>query len=246
MDTGTLNKKKLIIFISDLHLSPDRPEIVELFLGFLDAIAQEAEALYILGDMFDLWLGDDDLTKTHQSVLKTLKRATEKVPVFVMCGNHDFLLGQQFEEQSGCQILKDPHVIEHQGERILLLHGDTLCIEDKEYQRFRAVVHNSWLQKLFLLLPIAARRWCADKLRASTKKYSSEKPQHIMDVSERAVEQVLEKYQASLLIHGHTHRPATHAVGSAGKRIVLGDWYKTENIWLYELQNRGLFQLRRH
>ncbi|MBR9908089.1 MAG: UDP-2,3-diacylglucosamine diphosphatase [Gammaproteobacteria bacterium] len=219
-------------FISDLHLSPARPDIAALFESFLQNQASGADALYILGDLFDAWIGDDDTSEFVQRMQHALRALTASgVPVYFMAGNRDFLVGQQFSQLTGVTVLPEPSVIDLYGKQTLLLHGDTLCTDDKSYQRFRKVIRWRPLQQLLLALPLSWRMGIANKLRASSKtqKPLTEQQLRIMDVNEHAVREAFVSHDVQYLIHGHTHRPAVHQHrlpnGELAERIVLGDWY---------------------
>ncbi len=204
--------------------------MVKVFLAFLEQQANRVEALFILGDLFDQWLGDDDETDPHPAVVAALARLTASgVAVSLLHGNHDFLLGEQFAARTGCELLPDPTVIEVQGTPVLIMHGDTLCTDDIAYQKLRARVRDAANQSRFLALPLPMRAAEADSLRASSQQQSRLKPQTIMDVNPSAVERTMRKHDVLHLIHGHTHRPAIHAFHIAHQRatrIVLGDWYR--------------------
>lgn len=225
-------------FISDLHLSAARPPMVAAFLSFIQGPAQGAEALYMLGDLFDQWLGDDDDTPPHPEIIGSLAQLTAAgVPVAVVRGNHDFLLGPDFERQTGCRLLADPSLIDVQGTRVLIMHGDTLCTDDREYQALRAQVRDPQNQQRFLALPLAARSAQAARLRANSRERTQLKPQEIMDVNPDAVTQVLRAHDVQYLIHGHTHRPAVHhhdIEGKPAQRIVLGDWYTRTHVLAWD------------
>ncbi len=216
------------LFISDLHLDPSRPEITELFMVFLQR-ARGADGLYILGDLFEAWIGDDDdaaIARTVRTGLQSL--AAGGVPVFLMHGNRDFLLGETFEQQSGCRLLVDPTVIDLYGERTLLMHGDLLCTDDIEYQRFRAKVQDPAWQQAVLAKPLAERREMAATLRGESQQANAGKQAELMDVNPESVENAMREHGVRRLIHGHTHRPAIHDFlldGAPARRIVLGDWY---------------------
>ena len=219
------------LFISDLHLSGARPAINELFFRFLRTRAAGAEALYILGDLFDYWIGDDDLAEPlHASVARALRAVSERgVPLYLMHGNRDFLLGEAFCAASGARLLDDPAAPELPGARTLLMHGDTLCTDDVEYQRFRGTVRDKTWQREFLAQPLAGRHAQAEALRAASERGKSGKPPEIMDVSQEAVRATLRAHGYPRLIHGHTHRPARHEVEVDGRRCerwVLPDWYE--------------------
>ena len=217
-----------IHFISDLHLDPQRPDVVEGFLAYLQTQAQNADALYILGDFFEAWIGDDFSNTFTQIIIKALKKYSDRnIPVYFMHGNRDFLIGKQFTDQTGSELLTDPSVIDLYGKKALLMHGDTLCTGDTEYLNFRQMVRNPDWQKVFLEKSLQERLTIAQNLREVSKEKTDEKKNEIMDVTQSTVEQVMAKHQVNLLIHGHTHRPAKHELmvsGSHAERIVLGDW----------------------
>lgn len=218
------------LFISDLHLDPRRPAIVDLFLRFLTQEASHAESLYILGDLFETWIGDDDDDALGHLVKAELKRLSEKsVPVYLMVGNRDFLLGEAFAAASRASLLKDPWIVNLYGIPTLLMHGDTLCTDDVAYQQFRAQVRSPEWQATMLARPLAERRTLAQQLRDGSQQATQDKPPNIMDVNAQAVIDTMEAYGVRRLIHGHTHRPAIHEWimrGELAQRIVLGDWYR--------------------
>lgn len=218
------------LFISDLHLSPSHPEITEVFLRFLENEVRGAKALYILGDFFDAWIGDDNPDPFIKHIIKAVAHLkTEGISVFFLHGNRDFLIGERFAEQSQCVLLSDPYVVELFGKRYVLTHGDTLCTLDTNYQRFRSFVRNAFIKKLYLSLSLTIRTRIAHFLRKQStrpRNPQSEIPQKY-DVTRDAVHKILKQFQADVLIHGHTHRPGIHSFslnGKAVKRIVLGDW----------------------
>ena len=218
------------LFISDLHLSAERPAIGALFLDFLRTRAPRAEALYILGDLFEYWIGDDAAAlPEYQTLIAGLRALTQAgVPVYVMHGNRDFLLGSGFEQQTGCQLLPDPTVISLYGSNTLLMHGDTLCTDDVAYLKFRVMVRNPDWVKMFLGKTIAERDAIVRDYREISKAATAVKKPEIMDVNQGAVESTLRQHGVQHLIHGHTHRPAQHRFmldGVAVQRTVLGDWY---------------------
>ena len=223
------------LFISDLHLDETRPQIVKLFLRFLADDACGADALYILGDLFESWIGDDDdatLAARVAAALRTL-RDDAGVPIYFMHGNRDFLLGADYARRAGMSLLPDPSIVELAGERTLLMHGDTLCTDDTEYQKFRTLVRNPEWQRQFLAKPLAERRAFAAMARGESSKQTALKQADIMDVNQAAVEAALRAHGVRRLIHGHTHRPATHRFdldGEAAERIVLGDWYEQGSV----------------
>ncbi len=218
------------LFISDLHLDPDRPAMTALLLDFLVQRGRQAEALYILGDLFEVWIGDDDDAELGQIVAKALQALTTRsVPVYFLRGNRDFLLGEGFAAASGVQLLPDSAMITLLGERVLLLHGDTLCIDDIEYQAFRAQVRVPAWQEQILALPLMQRRMLAGQLRETSRQATQQKAADITDVNLAEVDQVMRAHSVHRLIHGHTHRPAIHdwtLDGQPARRVVLGDWYE--------------------
>lgn len=223
-----------ILFISDLHLTGERPHSTQAFLDFIRREAMQAEALYILGDLFEAWIGDDAIPPGMDSVLHALHALTQSgVPVYVMAGNRDFLLGTQFEAMTGCILLPEPSIINLYGIPTLLMHGDTLCTDDVEYQQIRAAIRRPEWCEDFLAKSIAERIELAKQARAQSKASTSQKDEAIMDVNEGAVVAALEQQGVTQLIHGHTHRPAIHTIelaGVSGKRIVLGDWYDQSSV----------------
>ncbi|WP_044489801.1 UDP-2,3-diacylglucosamine diphosphatase [Enterobacter sp. R4-368] len=217
------------LFIADLHLQTEEPAITAGFLRFLAGTAREADALYILGDLFEAWIGDDDPNPLHQQIAQAIKAVVDSgVPCYFIHGNRDFLLGQRFAQACGMQLLPQEQVLNLYGRSVLIMHGDTLCTDDAGYQAFRAKVHQPWLQKLFLTLPLFIRRRIAAKMRAGSKAANSSKSLSIMDVNQHAVVEAMEKHQVQWLIHGHTHRPAVHeltANNAPAFRAVLGAWH---------------------
>lgn len=218
-------------FISDLHLSQDRPDITNIFLHFLDTIATQATSLYILGDLFEVWLGDDMILPDYQPAISALhKLSSQGVKIYVMYGNRDFLMKESFERLTGATIIHEPYVIDLYGTATLLLHGDTLCTDDVEYQKFRMMVRNPQWQTEMLAKSPQERLALAKKFREISKNETSQKANDIMDVNQKAVEKTMMENNVHQLIHGHTHRPAVHAFdlqGKPAKRIVLADWYRT-------------------
>ncbi|MGH8601596.1 MAG: UDP-2,3-diacylglucosamine diphosphatase [Gammaproteobacteria bacterium] len=228
------------LFISDLHLSEERPDKLALFLEFLSGPARGSEGLYILGDLFEVWLGDDDDTPPIPSILQSLADLQEaKVPLYIMRGNRDFLMGGAFETKTGCTLLPDARLIDLYGSKTLLLHGDTLCTKDVAYQAFRRMVHNPEWQAQALATPLVARRAMAKQLRKESVIAMRGKTPLIMDVDQGAVETALRQHGVYRLIHGHTHRPAVHRFmldGRPAERIVLGDWYEEDSVLVCDEQ----------
>lgn len=217
------------LFIADLHLCEEEPAITAGFLAFLRREAPQADALYILGDLFEAWIGDDDPDPLHAEIASALKALQQQgVPCYFIHGNRDFLIGKRFAAASGMTLLPEEQVPELYGKRILIMHGDTLCTDDQGYQRFRRKVRQPWLQKVFLALPLFVRQRIATKMRAGSKQANSSKDLRIMDVNAEAVTQAMARHQVRYLIHGHTHRPAVHALdinGQPAERLVLGAWH---------------------
>jgi UDP-2,3-diacylglucosamine hydrolase len=219
-----------ILFISDLHLALEKTEITQRFLNFLRDRARSAQALYILGDLFDAWIGDDDNTPPNKIVKQALKQLADSgTAIFLLQGNRDFLLGADFCRQSGVTLLDEYAVIELQGQAILLTHGDLLCSDDLPYQAFRVKAHSREWQHYVLSKPLFIRLLAARWYRFRSFFHKRHKTQEIMDVNQQTVLEAMQKYRCFTLIHGHTHRPACHEFQFAGqpaKRLVLADWKK--------------------
>ena len=218
------------LFISDLHLTEERPEANERFIAFLEEKARDAEALYILGDFFEYWIGDDDLAEPFNAVIAGLLQDISKkgVQVRLMHGNRDFLIGESFCTATGAKLLDDPVVESIQGEKTLLMHGDTLCTDDVEYQAWRRRARDPAFQAGFLAKSLPERRQAMLQMREKSKEVVQGKTAEIMDVNDDAVREALRRHGVRRLIHGHTHRPGRHALEVDGKRCerwVLPDWY---------------------
>jgi UDP-2,3-diacylglucosamine hydrolase len=222
------------LFVADLHLDAQRPHIVDLFTGLLAGQARYADALYILGDLFESWIGDDDDAALPARIAQATRELRETgVPIFFMHGNRDFLLGAAYAARAGMTLIADPAVIELGGERTLLMHGDTLCTDDTEYQKTRALVRTPDWQRRLLSRPLAERRAFAAQARDESRKHTATATAEIMDVNQAAVEAAMRAHGVRKLIHGHTHRPATHHFtldGQPAQRIVLGDWYEHDSV----------------
>jgi UDP-2,3-diacylglucosamine hydrolase len=213
------------LFISDLHLQEAHPRTAEAFFRFLAERAVAAERLYLLGDIFEYWAGDDDLAEPfHQRVIQAIRAVSDGgVAVYWLAGNRDFLVGQDFARAAGLRLLEEPHVIEAGGRRIALVHGDAQCTLDLKYMAFRAQVRDPAWQRQFLGMPLAQRKAIIAGLREGSREAHTTKSYEIMDVTPEAVQQVFAETGADVLIHGHTHRPALH--DADGKlRYVLPDW----------------------
>ncbi|KGB00266.1 UDP-2,3-diacylglucosamine hydrolase [Enterobacteriaceae bacterium ATCC 29904] len=217
------------LFIADLHLQTEEPAITAGFLRFLRGEAKNADALYILGDLFEAWIGDDDPNPLHREIAAAIRALVNAgTPCFFIHGNRDFLIGQRFARESGMTLLPEEQVLDLYGRKVLIMHGDTLCTDDTGYLAFRAKVHTPWIQTLFLALPLFIRNRIAAKMRAGSKAANSSKSMTIMDVNPQAVVRVMEKHQVHWLIHGHTHRPDVHNLnvhGESAHRVVLGAWH---------------------
>ena len=222
------------LFIADLHLSGERPHIIHLFRDFLKKEARQADALYILGDLFEAWLGDDAVPPGMVDVLHDIDALTKTgVPVYVIVGNRDFLLGTEFENMTGCTLLPDPSIINLYGTDTLLMHGDTLCTDDVDYQAIRKQIRNPQWRQMILAKSIEERMQIAREARTESRARTREKSDDIMDVNTQAVENAFRTHGVSRLIHGHTHRPAVHKGTINNKtvtRIVLGDWYNKASV----------------
>jgi UDP-2,3-diacylglucosamine hydrolase len=220
------------VFASDLHLSDTTPEKINLFEAFVGRAAKRVDALFILGDLFEVWLGDDDDNSANALIISALKGFSDVGgKLFVMHGNRDFLLGKDFAEAAGATLLPDWHVVRLANQPTLLTHGDLLCTKDVQYQAFRKHVRNPETQSAFLALPLPARREVAANMRSGTQASMLEKDEFIMDVEQSTVDHIMQEHNVARMIHGHTHRPATHNIETNGKtreRIVLGDWYDDE------------------
>nr|WP_234461553.1 UDP-2,3-diacylglucosamine diphosphatase [Stutzerimonas stutzeri] len=232
------------MLISDLHLEEQRPDITRAFLHFLETRASRAEALYILGDFFEVWIGDDAMTPFQQKIAQALRALSDRgTRIYLMHGNRDFMLGKRFCRTAGCELLADPSVVEFDGERVLLMHGDSLCTRDENYMRLRRALRNPL--SLFILrnLPLSTRRKLARKLRNESRTQTRMKATDIIDVTPEMIPRMLTEHGVRTLIHGHTHRPATHELnvdGHAARRIVLGDWDRQG--WALQVDENGYHQ----
>ena len=216
------------LFISDLHLEAQRPDITRAFLRLLETRAPDFDELYILGDFFEVWLGDDTIDELGQDVVRALSHLrSQGTRVYLMHGNRDFLLGKRFCRAAGCTLLNDPTVVKLNGEAVLLMHGDSLCTLDTEYQQFRAMARSPQWQQGMLTQPLEQRRMIAQGMRMQSQGKNANKAENIMDVTPEEVVREMTDAGVQHLIHGHTHRPNVHDVdlpGGTGKRWVLGDW----------------------
>ena len=221
------------LFVSDLHLDNNRPHIVAAFCRFLNELS-DIDALYILGDLFEYWIGDDDPAIGLESVIDALKKLSQSdVPIYFIHGNRDFLIGKKFAKNTNCKILEEETTIDLYGTPTLIMHGDTLCTDDIAYQKYRTKARNKWIQKTLLLLSVKQRLKIAERLRNKSISATQGKHPDIMDVNQNTVEHTMLAHNVHCLIHGHTHRPAIHDFtinNTAYKRIVLGDWYEQGSV----------------
>jgi len=222
------------LFISDLHLQADRPEIGAQFLGFLEGEALDAEALYILGDLFESWVGDDDPNPHYADIKGAIRNLVDAgVAVFFMHGNRDFLIGERFADETGVTLLDDPTPIEIGGTKVLLSHGDALCVDDEQYQQVRQTTRDPEWQAMFLSRSLPERIAFAEDARKKSQQYKESASEDIMDVNQDAVVDTLREHAVDVLLHGHTHRPAVHEIdleNGKAQRIVLGDWYEQGSV----------------
>jgi len=222
------------LFISDLHLEADRPEIADQFLRFLETEALHADSLYILGDLFESWVGDDDPNEHYAWIKQALKKLTrKKVPVLFMHGNRDFMIGSAFAAETGVTILEDPTVVDIHGDPVLLSHGDAYCTDDVEYQAVRKMTRDPAWQAMMLAKSLEERLAFAAQARAASLARGGMVDEDITDVNEDAIRSALVQAGVSVMLHGHTHRPAIHEIevdGNAARRIVLGDWYEQGSV----------------
>ena len=221
------------LFVSDCHLSAERAHAIERFIGFLQGRARDAERLFILGDLFDYWIGDDAAAREFDAVVEALAALSESTPVHFIAGNRDFLIGERFARRSGCRLLPQAHVVKAQGGATLLMHGDLLCTGDTAYQRYRRVIRHPLTLAAIRRLRPGWRRRLAALLRRRSRDAIRRKPAAIMDVDEATVAAYMRRYAVRRLIHGHTHRPAIHDFtldGKPAQRIVLGDWYERGSV----------------
>ncbi|MEM7431300.1 MAG: UDP-2,3-diacylglucosamine diphosphatase [Pseudomonadota bacterium] len=237
------------LFVSDLHLEAERPDISEQFMHFLRTEATDCEALYILGDLFEAWVGDDD-PNTHYAKIKMefRKLADSGIPLYFMHGNRDFMIGKQFANETGLQILDDPYPVKMYGQNALLSHGDFMCTDDVQYMRVREMVRNPDWQAAMLAKPLKERLRIAEEARRQSLEQTLNLDMNIMDVNQDEVKKVINEHNVDILLHGHTHRPDVHTVDLGhrkAKRIVLGDWYKHGSVVRWDLRGPKLESMPR-
>lgn len=227
-----------ILFISDLHLYSGRPDLTRAMLHFLTTTATKCEQLYILGDLFDAWIGDDFIPADLQPVINALKNLSDSgCQLFFQHGNRDFLIGERFAQLTGARLLPESIIISLDSGPALLMHGDQLCTDDHDYQALRLQIRNPQWQQAVLACSVPERLAMAKKLRMASKTHTADKSNEIMDVNQQAVNQAMTEANCDLLIHGHTHRPAIHQLKGGKRRIVLGDWDKTG--WYLDASEQG-------
>jgi UDP-2,3-diacylglucosamine hydrolase len=231
----------VILLISDLHLEEGRPDITRAFLDLLRGRARSAEALYILGDFFEVWIGDDAMSPFQASICQALRELSDSgTRIFLMHGNRDFMIGKRFCKAAGCTLLADPSVVVLNGEPVLLMHGDSLCTRDEGYIRMRRYLRNPITLWILRHLPLRTRHRLARKLRDESRAQTRMKANDIVDVTPDEVPRVMQAFGVRTLVHGHTHRPAIHKLqlgDHAGRRIVLGDWDRQG--WALQVDEHG-------
>ncbi|GGP51420.1 UDP-2,3-diacylglucosamine hydrolase [Shewanella algicola] len=214
------------VFVGDLHLSADRPDITHAFVDFLANGLDDAEALYIIGDLFEVWMGDDIAEPFTNDIATAIKAVSAKMPVYFIHGNRDFMIGRAFCKRAGMQILPEVHCIDLYGTRTVILHGDSLCTLDEAYQRFRRFRSIAMVRWIYAhILPKQTRLNIAAKIRQKSVQGNQQKHHEIMDVEPTAVDELLTKTNCQRMIHGHTHRPNIHQLSGNKQRVVVGDWY---------------------
>jgi len=241
-----LRAQMTTVFISDLHLQQNAPEVTQLFVEFMDKCMPSVDALYILGDFFEVWLGDDDCSDFNLSIMNTLQHCTQQgVPIYIMHGNRDFLLANKFAQYTGCQLIPDPHPINLYGTKALLCHGDGLCIADKNYQRYRKIIQCPFTKTLLRTLPLAWRQSIAKKMRQESNSRNKKLNQAMVDIPQSEMQRLLLQYDAELLIHGHIHWPLIEyfpLADSTACRIVLDDWGPEAKALIYRADGQKSLQ----
>lgn len=235
------------LFISDLHLHPDRPAAGAAFMQFLETDARQADALYILGDLFEAWVGDDDIDEHDQQIISCLRQLTDAgTPCYFMHGNRDFMIGANFANAAGIKLLYDPTLIYVGGRSVLISHGDFMCTDDESYQRYRKLARNPGYQRIAMAFPAFCRTWLGKRIRKISIANAQVKRPEIQDVNTNAVRKTLLDYGVQTMVHGHTHRPAIHDFdldGTPAQRIVLGDWYEQGSVLRWDTSGPRLSSL---
>ena len=214
--------------MSDLHLDKKRPEAIKFFIDYMNYVSPSTKAIYILGDLVEYWVGDDDPADGLEDVFKIISKKSKEINIYFMHGNRDFLISENFCKKHGMKLLQDPTLINLYDKKVLLMHGDTLCTDDKQYQEYRALVRSHTWQSKMLIKTLSERIMIAQQLREKSLEATENKKEYIMDVNNGTVIEIMKEYDADILIHGHTHRPNVHKLQINQKdikRIVLGDWY---------------------
>ncbi|MEC9205567.1 MAG: UDP-2,3-diacylglucosamine diphosphatase [Pseudomonadota bacterium] len=242
------------LFLSDLHLDKSRPKAINYFIDTLSNLDEKISSIYILGDLVEYWVGDDDPAEGLNEVFEAIYKKTSSTPIYFMHGNRDFLITENFCKKFGMKLLNDPTIITLYGEKILLMHGDTLCTDDIEYQNYRKVVRSTSWQEEMLKKSLEERLIIAESLRKKSLEETKGKSEEIMDVNDQEVKNIFKKYNVNILIHGHTHRPNIHELqvdNKNVKRIVLGDWYEGAYLLEYNagkiiIDKKSLFNQKSH
>ncbi|AKC60470.1 UDP-2,3-diacylglucosamine diphosphatase [Blochmannia endosymbiont of Camponotus (Colobopsis) obliquus] len=232
-----------VLFIADIHLSVKKPNITDNFLNFLHNKAIYADELYILGDLFECWIGDDDPNPMYKKIAQEIKKLKKKlVPCYFIHGNRDFLLGQRYANLCGMTLLQEPYILEVSGNRIIISHGDRFCVNDKNYQYFKYIIRKLWLKKLFLTLPLSIRTYIVNLIRNKSSQSNNKKSKKNICINIQSMLHLLSQYKANILIHGHTHKAAIHTLINNNLgifyRVNLGAWYKYGSI--IEINKFGL------
>lgn len=239
--TNSASRASVTYFLSDMHITEQRPDITAALLNFLAGPGAQADAIYLLGDVFDYWIGDDYITEPAQQLKQSLNKLHHSgVKLYFVAGNRDFLINRRFAKETGCKLLAAHTVIDLYGQPVLIMHGDTLCTLDVNYQNFRKKSRTWWWQLLMRNLPLTTRLNYVKKLKARSKSEKSMKSEQIMDVTQEEVEHQMRLHQVQYLIHGHTHRQAIHRFEldhKPAQRIVLGDWYQAGSVLKWTPEN---------
>ena len=239
------------LFISDVHLEQSRPDIIQQFVQLLKSCDASIDALYILGDLFEAWIGDDDRSSFHDTIIATLQSVTQKgIPVYFMPGNRDFLIGKKFLHATGCHLLPDEKKIMLYGRPVLLMHGDTLCTQDIAYLKWRKKARHPVLHTLlFLILPLNIRRRFAHSMRMKSAQHTQSTTKEIMDVTQEEVVRIMQKHRVHILIHGHTHRPNVHHFlidHTPSTRIVLAAWHDHGSVLIWDESGKQYTETLHH
>ncbi|MFS1439191.1 UDP-2,3-diacylglucosamine diphosphatase [Shewanella sp. 10N.286.48.A6] len=231
------------VFMGDLHLSADRPDISQAFIRYLNSDLADVEAIYIIGDLFEVWTSDDIAEPFTDEIATYLKRVATSIPIYFIHGNRDFMIGKSFARKSGMVMLPEIVEIDLYGIKTVVLHGDSLCTLDKAYQRFRSFRNSSFVKWIYRNLPKSTRQNIAANIRKKSQKSNQQKSYTIMDVEQSAVDSLLLKTNCQRMIHGHTHRPAIHQLANNKQRIVVGDWYEQGSVLIVDQNTANLVQL---